>query len=264
MDIRTGHAPVEGGSLSYEHAGEGFPVVLIHPGLWDRRIWDAQFEAFAEHHHVVRYDLRGYGRSEVPTQPYSDLRDLRSLLEELEIERCALVGCSGGGQLAIDFALEHPSLVDAAVLVSAGLTGYAWEDPGLDALFAEIEAAVIDGDLERAMEAEIAVWAPLDSGEETNARIRTIAMDNARIFRIPDALAEVPASAVDRLPQLEAATLVIVGDRDVGEIHTIADLLVERIPGAHKREIHDADHLVMVRQPEVFNRVVLDFLSFRM
>jgi len=123
---------------------------------------------------------------------------------------------------------------------------------------------VIDGDLERAMEVEIAVWAPLDSGEETNARIRTIAMDNARIFQIPDALAEVPASAVDRLLQLEAATLVIVGDRDVGEIHTIADLLVERIPGAHKREIHDADHLVMVRQAEVFNRVVLDFLSFRM
>jgi pimeloyl-ACP methyl ester carboxylesterase len=58
-------------------------------------------------------------------------------------------------------------------------------------------------------------------------------------------------------------TLVVVGDRDVGEVHTIADLIAERIPGAHKREIADADQLVMVRRPEVFDRLVLDFLSFR-
>ncbi|HEX5951447.1 MAG TPA: alpha/beta fold hydrolase [Actinomycetota bacterium] len=264
MDVRSGHVSIEGGGLYYERAGEGFPVVLVHPGLWDRRIWDAQFEVFSEHHDVVRYDLRGYGRSDVPTAPYSDVRDLRLLLGDLGIERCALVGCSVGGQIAIDFALEHPDVADAAVLVSTGLTGYEWQDPGLDEPFAEIERAVVEGDLERAVEAEIALWAPLGAGGETDPGIRSIAMDNARVFRIPDTLSEVPASAVDRLEELQAATLVIVGDRDVGEIHRIADLLVERVPGANKREIHDADHLVMVRQPEVFNRVVLDFLSFRM
>jgi pimeloyl-ACP methyl ester carboxylesterase len=68
---------------------------------------------------------------------------------------------------------------------------------------------------------------------------------------------------VGRLAEVRAATLVIVGDKDVREIHAIADRLVAEVPGALKREIHDADHLVMVRQPEVFNRVVLDFLSFR-
>lgn len=263
MDARSGHLSIEGGSLYYERAGEGFPVVLVHPGLWDCRIWDAQFEAFAEHHDVIRYDLRGFGRSDAPSHPYSDVRDLRFLLGELGIERCALVGCSVGGQLAIDFALEHPSVADAIVLVSSGVTGYAWQDPGLDVLFAEIEGAVAGGDLERAMEVEIAVWAPLDSGPETNARVRAIAMDNTRIFRIPASLAETPPPAVDRLTEVQSATLVIVGERDVAEIHAIADLLVERIPGANKRPIHDADHLVMVRQPEAFNRVVLDFLSFR-
>jgi pimeloyl-ACP methyl ester carboxylesterase len=264
MDVRSGHVPIEGGGLYYERTGEGFPAVLVHPGLWDLRIWDGQFEVFAEHHDVVRYDLRGHGRSDAPTASYSDVRDLRALLEALGIERCAIVGCSVGGQIAIDFALEHPEVADAVVLVSTGLTGYPWQDPEQDERFAEIERAVTEGDLERAMEAEIALWAPLASGEETDAMIREIAMDNTRVFRIPDTLAEVPASAVDRLEELQAATLVIVGDRDVAEIHRIADLVVQRVPGASKREIHDADHLVMVRQRDVFNRVVLDFLSFRM
>ncbi len=264
MDIRTGHVSIEGGRIAYERTGEGFPVVFIHPGLWDRRIWDDQFEVFAEHHDVVRYDVRGYGRSDVPTLPYSDVRDLRYLLGELGIERCAFVGCSMGGQIAIDLALEHPEVADALVLVAPGLSGYRWEDPALDVLFAEVQQAVAEGDLERAMDIEVALWAPLDSGRETNARIRAIAMDNMHIFRVPDTLAEVAPSAVSRLSEIRAATLVVVGDRDVSEIHSIADLLVERVPGAHKREIHDADHLVMVRQPEVFNRVVLDFLSFRM
>jgi pimeloyl-ACP methyl ester carboxylesterase len=264
MDVRSGHVTIEGGRLYYERAGEGFPVVLIHPGLWDLRIWDRQFEAFAERHDVVRYDVRGYGRSDVPTLPYSDTRDLRYLLGELGIDRCAIVGCSMGGQLALDFALEHPSVADAVVAVATGVSGYAWQDPGLDVLLAEVQQAVVAGDLERAMDIQLAVWAPFDSGPETNAWVRAIAMDNTHIFRVPDTLAEIPSSVVERLGEIQAATLVVVGANDVAEIHTIADLLVERIPGAHKRVIHDADHLVMVRQPEVFNRVVLDFLSFRM
>jgi pimeloyl-ACP methyl ester carboxylesterase len=122
---------------------------------------------------------------------------------------------------------------------------------------------VATGDLERAMEIELAVWAPLDSGRDTEAWIRGIAMENTHIFRVSDALVETPSPALPRLGELEAATLVVVGDRDVEEIHRIAEVLVGGVSGAHKREIHDGDLLVMVRQPEVFNRVVLDFLSFR-
>jgi pimeloyl-ACP methyl ester carboxylesterase len=264
MDVRREHVTVEGGRLFVERAGEGFPVVLVHPGLWDLRIWDAQFEAFAEHHDVVRYDLRGYGRSDAPTQPYSDVADLRALLAELGIERCAVVGCSMGGQIAVNFAIEHPDVADAIVLVSPGLSGYTWRDPRIDALAAEVEAAVSARDPTGAMEAELAVWAPLDPDAETTRWIRRVAMDNTRIFEIPESLPQPLPSAVGRLGEVASATLIVVGEKDLEEIHAIADLLMERVPGALKREIHDADHLVMVRQPEVFNRVALDFLSFRM
>jgi pimeloyl-ACP methyl ester carboxylesterase len=264
MGVATaGYADVEDGHLYYERAGEGFPVVLLHPSLWDLRIWDPQFEAFAEHHDVVRYDLRGYGRSEAPSHPYSDLRDLRHLLGELGIERCALVGCSLGAQLAIDFVLAHPHVADAVVAESPGLTGYPWKDAGVSELASAVDQAVRAGDLAGAMEVELAVWAPPRHGWQGDELIRTVAMDNLPLFRLEDGLAESPPSAVLRLAEISAAVLVVVGHDDLGEVHHIADAIAAGVPGAAKRVVAEADHLVHVRKPEKFNRMVLDFLAFR-
>lgn len=258
-----GYVEVEGGRLYYERDGEGFPVVLLHPNLWDCRIWDPQFDEFARHHDVVRYDIRGYGRSDLPEHPYSDLRDLRYLLGELGIGRCALVGCALGAQLAIDFAIAQPEVAEAIVTVSPGLTGRAWRDDGVSGLVEEVDRALQVGDLQGAMDAELAVWAPLRDDPVSDAFIRSVAMDNAHVLRLDDGLAETPPSAVPHLGEIRAATLIVVGDRDLGEIHHIADELADHIPGASKRVIAEADHLVNVRKPAKFNRLVLDFLSFR-
>lgn len=260
-----GFAHLDGGRLWYERAGEGFPVVLLHPGLWDARIWDAQFDEFALHHEVVRYDARGYGRSDPPDRPYSDLRDLQQLLRELGIARCAIVGTASGAQLALDFALERPEVAEAIVAVAPSLSGYRWADPGIDELVDRVDREVRHGALERAMDIELAVWVPLSSGAgPTAARVRGIAMDNLQVLQLDDALLEPSSSATARLGDVHAATLVIVGDRDLGEIHAIADLLVASIPGATKRVVAEADQLVNVCRPDRFNRLVLDFLSFRM
>ncbi|HEX6231303.1 MAG TPA: alpha/beta fold hydrolase, partial [Actinomycetota bacterium] len=90
MTTDQGYVDVSGGRLWYERAGGGFPVVLIHPGLWDARVWDDQFDRFSGHHDVVRYDRRGSGRSDPPTRAYSEIRDLLALLAALDIRRCAL------------------------------------------------------------------------------------------------------------------------------------------------------------------------------
>jgi pimeloyl-ACP methyl ester carboxylesterase len=259
--MSDGFANVEAARLWYERAGEGFPVVLIHPWLWDSRLWDDQFQEFSKYHDVVRYDLRGHGRSEEPAAPYSDLRDLESLIGELDIDRCALVGCATGAQLAIDCALAHPELVDAIVLASPAVSGYDWPATGMEALTKEVEDAVAGGDLAAAMEVELAVWAPIASADP---RVREIALDNAEVLRIEADLLEPVPPAVDRLGELQAATLVVVGDRDLVEIHEVGDLIVDRVPGATKRVIAEADQLVNVAKPEKFNRLVLDFLAFRM
>ncbi len=261
--MTTEFVDVEGGRLAYERAGEGYPVVLLHPGLWDSRIWEPQFAEFAEQHDVVRYDLRGHGRSDPPNGPYSNVGDLLALLEALKIDRCALVGCALGAQLAIDFALERPEIAEAVVAVSPYLTGYAWRDEGYDALEAELERTVRDGDLADAVELELAVWTPPGVEPETDELIHRIATENAEALRMDPGLPEQRSSALADLERVRAAMLVIVGFRDVAEIHRIADMLVDRVPGATKRVIAEADHLVNVRRPAKFNRLVLDFLSFR-
>jgi pimeloyl-ACP methyl ester carboxylesterase len=258
------YAKVDDGRLWYERDGEGFPVVLVHPGLWDLRIWDGQFAAFTRQHDTIRYDLRGHGRSDEPVRPYSDLRDLRAFLDALEIGRCALVGCGTGAQLAIDFALEYPALADAIVPVAPALSGYRWSDPGLGVLMDEVARAVRSGDPLRAMEMELAVWAPLSAHPSAGGAVREIAMANAQVLCIDDSLNEPRPSAVMRLREIDAATLIVVGDEDLNETHAIADLLASSIPGALKRVIAEADQLVNVRRPERFNQVALDFLSFRM
>jgi len=256
-------ARVEGGGrLWYERDGEGFPVVLIHPRLFDARIWDDQFEEFSKHHDVVRYDVRGHGRSDPPVAPYSNLRDLRGLLDELDIPRCALVGCAAGAQLAIDFALAHPDVTDAVVAESPGLTGYRWSDPGLEELAEEVDRAIREGDLAGAIDVELAVWAPTSAAADP--RVRAVALENAEVLQMAGSLLEEPPSAVAHLGEVQAATLVVVGHRDLGEIHTIADLIASHVPGASKRLVAEADQLVNVAKAERFNRLVLDFLSFRM
>ena len=119
-------ALVDGGHLAFEDVGDGPAVVLLHPGLWDMRTWDRQMATFTEAgYRVIRYDLRGYGLSSRPTaEPYSHVADLCSLLDTLEVEQAALVGCSMGGAVAIDTTLTVPDRVWALVTVAAGLGGF--------------------------------------------------------------------------------------------------------------------------------------------
>ncbi|HSJ50836.1 MAG TPA: alpha/beta fold hydrolase [Actinomycetota bacterium] len=260
--MADGYVDVPGARLWYERAGEGFPVVLVHPEFWDARIWDQQFERFSQFHDTIRYDLRGYGRSDPPMGPYSELGDLWALLHALKVDRCALVGCGNGARLAIDAALARPETVEAIVPVAPVLSGYSWQDPGLQELVREVDSAVREGDLRRAMDIELAVWAPLSAADPATPA-REIAMDNTSALLLDDVLLEEPPPALPHLREVRAATLVVVGDEDLREIHAIADLIAECIPGAQKRVVAEADLLVNVRKPEKFNRLVLDFLSFR-
>jgi pimeloyl-ACP methyl ester carboxylesterase len=264
IDLRSGSVPVGAGELYYERAGEGFPVVLVHGALWDRRIWEPQIEPFAAQHDVIRYDQRGHGRSAPSAGRYSEVGDLRALLESLEIARCAVVGCSTGAQIALDFALRHPEMADAIVLVAPLVSGREWDDRGIEVLASEIRAAVDAGDPRQAMEMELAVWAPLRTDPDADALIRDVALENVAVYSIDASLAEQPPSAVERLGEIQAATLVVVGDHDLEEVHRVSDLLAEGIPGAQKRVIAGADQPVNVRRPDKFNKLALDFLSFRM
>ena len=135
MKVERGYADVNGTSLYYEAAGSGPPLVLTHGGALDLRMWDDQFKLFARRYRVVRYDVRGYGKSALPTQEgYRRPDDLKTLMDYLEIESAYIVGLSMGGGISIEFALAYPSATDALVPIGSGLSGYQRSDEWLGLL----------------------------------------------------------------------------------------------------------------------------------
>jgi 3-oxoadipate enol-lactonase len=263
---------VEGGRLYVEEAGSGEPVVFLHPGLWDSRTWDPQFASFAERYRVLRLDARGYGRSSRPEPgvPYSHVQDLLAVLDDAGIERAALVGCSMGGATAIDFTLEHPERVTALVLVAAGPNGFEGtpeQEAGWETWWTErdapVDAAVEAGDLERAQDLRLStMWAQLGTDDEGGRKIRDIAFDNLHELTMDESAQErLDPPAFERLGEITVPTLVLPADHDPPEMEPIAVALAERIPNARLVRIPETDHVINLRRPEEFDRVVLAFLA---
>jgi 3-oxoadipate enol-lactonase len=258
----------DGASLAYEIAGEGPAVTLIHPGLWDMRTWDREFSVFADAgYRVLRYDARGYGRSSRPEPgaAYSHVRDLAAVLDAADVAHTALVGCSMGGGIALDLALDRPALVWGLVLVATALGGYeaTEEEEEWDAnAYAPVEAAIEAGDLDRARDLELEVWAPLGTGDERGARIREIAFDNIHELTMDESARErLDPPAAHRLGELDVPTLILDAEHDPPYQHRIADLLAREVMGSRKVVVEGADHVVNVRQPERFEELVLPFLD---
>jgi pimeloyl-ACP methyl ester carboxylesterase len=259
----TGTAEVNGARLYFEVAGAGPAVVLLHAGIADRRMWDAQFGAFADAFRVLRYDARGYGRSDFPPGPFARHDDLYGLLRHLGIDGAALVGCSMGGATAIDFALQHPEMVTTLVPVASGLGGYQWSDV-VSAYDEEEEAALQRGDMEAVIELNVRFW--VDGPRRTPQQVSPALRETVRAM-LRDASTSTQGQprpldppAITRLAEIDIPTFVVVGDEDVADIGVIADLLVSGIGGARKAVIPGAAHLPNMERPEEFNRTVLDFL----
>ncbi len=266
-DERSGTFDLPDGSLYYEIAGEGPMVTLIHPGLWDSRTWDPLVPVLLDAaFRVLRYDVRGYGRSSRLTgEPYSHTRDLCALLDFLVVPLTTLVGCSLGGTIAIDFTLEHPDRVAALVPVASGLGGFEAleeEDDWWESVQAPVEAAIEAGDLERAEELRLEIWAPLGTQDEAGRLIRQIAFDNIHEMTMDEsAEEELDPPAARRLGEIDVPTLVMIAEHDPAFMRRIGDLIAHGILGAKKMRIEGADHVVNLRRPVEFNAALLVFLD---
>lgn len=258
---------VPGGQLHCEVTGAGPDVTLIHPGLWDSRTWDPQVPVLVDAgYRVIRYDVRGYGRSSRPTgEPYSHVGDLTAVLDVVDVEQTALIGCSMGGSIAIDFTLEHPDRVRALVPVASGLGGFEAlqeEDDWWEGVSAPIDAAIEAGDLERAEELQLQIWAPLGSDDEAGRLIRRIAFDNLHEITMDvSAHQELDPPAAHRLFEIDVPTLVLIAEHDPPYVRRVGELIAAGILGARKVTVEGADHVINLRRPQEFDRLVLGFLA---
>ncbi|HUE98056.1 MAG TPA: alpha/beta hydrolase [Anaerolineales bacterium] len=268
-EIRSGFVPSDGAQIYYETTGEGTPFVMIHAGVADHRQWNNEFAVFAREYRVLRYDMRGYGKSEPVEGEFRHMDDLVAVLHALELhEPAILMGCSMGGGLAMDFSLTHPSRVKALIMVGSGPSGLELDVP-MPAKFAEAEKAYKAGDLDLLAEIETQIW--FDGTDRTPDQVdpamrklayemnrRALSLEDRKLGkRLPDA--QIPA--FDRLSQIGIPVLVIVGEHDTPYILAAADYMVERLPSARKVTIADAAHLPNMDHPEQFQLVVSEFLQ---
>lgn len=262
-ETQSGMAEVREPRLYYEMAGKGEALVLIHGGGLDCRMWDGQFEALSRSYRVVRYDVRGFGRSDPPDKPYSDHGDLGQLLDFLKIDRAHLVGLSMGGRIALDFALASPERVRSLVLAGPGVSGFQFDPDSTKRFFEQVRAAQ-RGDWEKALQAWLTDAYMVPAMEQASLRpgIEKMARDNLKTLLMNYMLQiDLEPPAAGRLQEIRVPTLLVVGERDVPDIFAIAKLLQEKLPGIRRRDVPGAGHLVNLEKPAQFNGAVLEFLG---
>lgn len=260
---------VGGAALPAVSAGpaDGVPVVFLHAGVCDHRQWLAQVEAVAAaSYRGIAYDRRGFGEATSPDEPFSQRDDLLAVLDHFAVDRAVLVGCSMGGGLAIDFALEHPERVRALVPVGTALSGGEYHFSGNDEEIENLlEAAEKRGDVDEQLKADAHAW--LDGPRSPEGRVggaaRELFLDmNRKALTWQPELTQHQRAATTqgRLKDIAAPVLLIVGDLDFNYIIRRHRDLAEAISSAREETMPGTAHLPNLEQPEAFNALLLAFL----
>ena len=251
-------ADVNGARLWYDEAGSGETVLLLHGGLGDSGLWEPVAPLLAERFRTIRTDLRFFGRSTGPAVPWSWEEDVVGFLDELDVERAALVGLSLGGKVALDVAVTHPERLWAVVGVAPALGGHDGaaysEEQG-----ERYEAAEAAGDLDAAMEIDFEVWAPLGADE----RIRQLWRATPDANPLPEGvepLAPAGPPAKEMLGALAVPVLIVTTSHDPAGFREIGPLVAHEAPDARHVEL-DSDHYVTLREPELVARTLVEFLD---
>ncbi|MGB7847396.1 MAG: alpha/beta hydrolase [Candidatus Acidiferrum sp.] len=252
---------VEGSKLYYEECGTGpEAVVLIHDGIAHSVVWDDVWPVFCKRFHTIRYDRRGYGRTPEATTWYSETEDLAALLRSRRVKSAILVGSSHGGELSIDFMLQHPRLVRQLVLVGAVLSGFPYTDHFLNRGMVNSEP-IEKGDVAKGL----ANWSKdeylLAPGHEmAQKRLLAILTANPQDMTHAD-FARAAKPALSRLSEIRVPTLILVGEADIPDVHAHAGAIEAGIAGAKRVIVSDGGHLMYLEKPEEFSSAVISFIE---
>ncbi len=268
-----GYAPVHRGNLYYEVAGSGKPVLLIHAGVADCSMWDNQMDLFSQNYRVIRYDTRGFGKSHTETTQYSNRQDILDLFKQAGVEKAAVIGISRGGQIAIDFTLEHPECVSALVAVAAGISGYEYQpennpqDQIENEIFNHMDELWEKKAWEELADLSTHVWAdgPSQPAGRADSKIRDYIREVtlANFTRQDGEATPIPLNplAINRLNEIRQPTLIMIGEYDTCGTLSAANELECQIPFARKVGFPGTAHMIPLEQPAMFNEVVLGFLN---
>lgn len=273
LPIDSGYAEVNGTKLYYEAAGTGVALVLIHGSFGDRRHWDLQFNELAKKYKVVRYDVRGYGKSALPKadEAYKDADDLNALMIFLKIKKAHICGLSMGSIIAIDFALAYPKKCISLIPIGPRIAGDGvaeYKTPGADTI--RIIMATTTDILKNkgAKEATDYLWTGHHAmGKGVVSAITREALlkmgyeyswwrylnDSKREFAFP--------IGIKNLNDIKMPALVITAEYDLELCKEVADIMVKGIDGAKLISIKNAGHIMNMDNPQEFNKVISGFID---
>ena len=233
-------------------------VLLLHASLGDSRSWAPQVEALrAAGHRPIAVDLPGFGAE--PLRP-GRLSYVEHVADRLD-GPAAVIGCSLGGRIALELAVERPGLVERLVLVNAALPGWTWSE-GVQAANAEEEAALDRGDLQAAAESNL-FWLGPNATEDVRDLVREMVVRSFELqLPVYEQVEGVPVEppANERLAEIRVPTLIVLGADDLPDMAEIASILVDGIADARIETIEGAGHLPSLERPDELNRLLLDFL----
>ena len=261
------YAELEGVRTYYEQAGAGHVVVLVHGGCVDRRTWDYQVEEMARSYTIVRYDLRGHGHSAAPPQGYTIrdfAEDLRRLIQHLGLAKPSIMGHSLGGSVALEYAINYSKDVSTLLLADSGLDGFPYDVPMVEQMAQRRRLLARSGVSPSFVRAVMA--SPIFDGVRRRPELRALTREMIAAWsgaNWRDEGAAIPPAhpQAERIAEVAAPTLVLLGEQDSARAHAIAQRLSEQIRVVRKEIVPEAGHMAPLENPDVFNDIVLDFLG---
>jgi 3-oxoadipate enol-lactonase len=252
-------ANVEGGKVWYQTCGSGpKAMVLIHDGSIHSAAWDDVWPIFCKDFHVMRYDRRGYGRSPAATQPYSRTDDVMAVMHAAGMDHAVVVGASAGGGIAVDFTLAHPKAVDRLVLVGPSISGLRYSQY-FNMRVIEYVRQLQQGDIEGALRSS---WSFAPGHDAALNRAVALLKANPPNLMHGDP-ARLAPTAKPLLSSIQAPALVLIGDHDITDNQGEAAVAEALIPHAHRIVVPDTGHLMYMEHPDVFARLVEQFVDAR-
>jgi 3-oxoadipate enol-lactonase len=234
-----------------DSVGRGPVLLLLHEGVGDSRMWDPVWPSLTARYRAIRYDVRGYGRSPAASQEFTLLGDLTAVLDHFGVASAHVAGCSMGGGTALEFALAQPERVMSLVLLCPGIGGYPY--PETSELDEACEALAAAGDDEGVVSLLLGVW-----GAAGDDPLVTDLMRSAlRAWAIEEEFELEGEPTFDRLGELTAPTVLMVGDLDDAALIASNEAAASRIPGCELIRMPGVDHYPTVREPELVTQTIL-------
>jgi 3-oxoadipate enol-lactonase len=269
MQALATHISVPGARLWLTVDGpvDGVPLTLIHAGVATSEMWDQHVAAFLDAGlRVVRYDTRGFGRTETENVPFSNRADLAAVLDHLDIDSTHLVGISRGGTIALDFTLERPSRVRSLGIVASTPGGFEYDDPAFEPFWQRLEALEEARDFEALIPLEVDLWLEGPgqprgrTGPELRALMERWGHEN---YLGPgrDAQPEpMEPRAAGRLSEVGVPTLVCWGDLDEPAVQAAGPVMRDGIAGAEAVLYPGVAHMVNLERPREFEQLVIQLV----